>query len=172
MRRLLLAAAGLCALAGGALALSGGGFSILGLTFNAGGWSVFPSGGGFEAASSIAAGQVTRMQGGGFTVTPGPGSGTSTARNLGAAYAYPVPFKPSLGHSEIVFAELTPRATIKVFTLSGELVKTLTKEGASSQLVWRPVANEAGQGLASGVYFYVIEAPEGHKKTGKLMIVK
>ena len=49
--------------------------------------------------------------------------------NLSAAYAYPVPFKPSNGDSQITFVNLAADSTIKIYTIMGELVKTIVAGG-------------------------------------------
>jgi hypothetical protein len=90
--------------------------------------------------------------------------------DLSNAYAYPVPFKPSLGHREIVFINLSSLATIRIFTISGELVKELNETDADGILRW-DVTNSEGQPLASDVYLYLIENDQ-QKKTGKLIIVR
>ena len=85
-------------------------------------------------------------------------------------YAYPVPFKPSLGHSRIRFDCLSDYAKIKIYDLSGECVKTIVKSDSSAYIEWN-VKDDNGRNLSSGVYFYtVITGVEN--KTGKLMIIR
>jgi hypothetical protein len=92
--------------------------------------------------------------------------------SLADAYAYPVPYKPSIHKNGIRFKNLSSIATIKIYTVNGELVNTL---GAGydgyGNLTWNPVVNSSGSPLASGVYIYVIENPQ-EKKTGKIMVVR
>ncbi len=90
--------------------------------------------------------------------------------DLSAAHCYPVPFKPSAGHAKIIFTALTGSARIKIYTLSGELVRTLSKADNSDSLEW-DVRNTRGSEVDSGVYLYLIEGP-GKPKTGKLMIIR
>ena len=75
-------------------------------------------------------------------------------------------------NGNITFTNLTSKATIRVYTISGELVKTLDKNDGANDLVWTPVANESGEGLASGVYLYCAESAGGPSKAGKLMVIK
>ncbi|MGQ0645675.1 MAG: PKD domain-containing protein, partial [Elusimicrobiota bacterium] len=89
---------------------------------------------------------------------------------LAGAYAYPVPFRPALGHSEITFTELSSLATIRVYTLSGELVRELQETDGDGVLKW-DVTNSRGEPLASDVHFYVIENSR-QKKTGKLVVIR
>lgn len=140
-----------------------------------------PTGGGVASASwSLAhAGAVggigAPMSAAGFSVLPGPPShrAPSPSPEAGPPRAYPTPFVPSRGHDRIVFAGLPTRAAIRVYTLSGERVRELSKEDLSAgSLTWRPVVNEQGSPLASGVYLYVISAPGAPPAKGKLMVVK
>ncbi|MBI4396671.1 MAG: Ig-like domain-containing protein, partial [Elusimicrobia bacterium] len=93
------------------------------------------------------------------------------ATDLSEAYAYPVPFKTSLGHKEIVFNNLSSVANIKIYTLNGELVKELKENDGDGMLIWSPVANSSGEPLGSDVFFYIIENNQ-QKKKGKLIIVR
>jgi hypothetical protein len=92
--------------------------------------------------------------------------------NLAKAHAYPVPYKPSVHKNGITFSNLSSVGTIKIFTVNGELVKTLSYQDSNSgSLTWNPVTNDAGDPLASDVYIYLIENDE-QKKTGKLLVVR
>ena len=140
---------------------------------NSGGRGNGVSGASFSLMHSIGQAGGTPMSGGTFQLTPGLYGAQSAAQpNLDSAHAFPIPFKPSLGHDRITFRGLTTNATIKVYTVSGELVRTLGKsDGSTQDLVWSPVANSAGEPLASGVYLYVIQGDSKISK-GKLMVIK
>lgn len=152
---------------------TGGGFQLSGSAMTAGG-GIEMTGGGFRAAGSFGGASTTEMTGGGFLVAPGVLAAQRMAQNdLSAAHAFPTPFIPSKGHSQITFTRLTAKVTIRVYTLSGELVKTLTKNsGASDEISWFPVANDQGQTVASGVYLYHVESGDGKTRIGKLMVIK
>jgi hypothetical protein len=99
--------------------------------------------------------------------------------DLSAAYAYPMPWKPFAGNSEtgsleggITFTGLGSQATIRIYTLSGELVKTLQYQytGGAEQQQWDGT-NLDGELVASGVYLYYIENEKEHT-SGKLIIIK
>jgi hypothetical protein len=90
--------------------------------------------------------------------------------NLDATYAYPVPFRAKRGDSTITFADLAQRATLRVFSLSGRLIKSLEETDGDGELVW-DVRDEEGDPLSSGVYFYLIESSTD-KKRGKLVIIR
>ena len=97
--------------------------------------------------------------------------------DLSDAYAYPVPYKPNDGLSTtgdettgIRFTNLSTEAEIRIYTISGELVKKLVhKSGYVEE--WYPVENEKGEKVVSGVYIYYIENQKQHK-LGKLVIIR
>jgi immune inhibitor A len=76
--------------------------------------------------------------------------------------AYPRPWKPGSGASHdaagITFSSLPDSATIRIYTLLGELVKELKVTAADlNRKVWDG-RNTAGKAAASGVYFARIKA--------------
>lgn len=95
-------------------------------------------------------------------------------------YAYPVPFRPNVGNparygcwsgcanNGITFTNLPSEGTIRIYTISGRLVREMNI--ASNPQSW-DVANSAGQVVASGLYLW--EVRSGHnRKTGKLIVIK
>ncbi|MEK7721727.1 MAG: T9SS type A sorting domain-containing protein [Elusimicrobiota bacterium] len=116
----------------------------------------------------------TRLTGGNMSITAGavPAVVTfATAKNnLKTAHCYPVPFKPSAGHTGITFTGLTRAARIRIYTISGELVRTLDKADAGETLDWN-ARNSRGAAVDSGVYLWLIESAT-QKKKGKLMIIR
>ncbi|MBU1487885.1 hypothetical protein KKH56_07560, partial [bacterium] len=93
--------------------------------------------------------------------------------DLTGAKAYPNPFIPgnatTYGASGITFDKLTEDAEIKIFTIAGELVKTLRAK--YGEAVWETV-NENGREVASGIYIYLITDSQDGKKTGKIAIIR
>jgi hypothetical protein len=90
--------------------------------------------------------------------------------SLETAYAYPVPFLEKRGDTSITFSDLAQRATIRIFTVSGNWVQTLEETDGDGALVW-DVRDADGDPLPSGVYFYLLESSDD-KKRGKLIIVR
>lgn len=90
--------------------------------------------------------------------------------DLSRAIAFPVPFKPSEGHQRITFANLSTEATIKIYTIAGELVRELSVPSGEGILFW-DVTNDRGEPLGSDVFLYVIENSE-QRKIGKLMVIR
>lgn len=174
MKRLLLAV--LCVACAGAAAaglvaaISGGTLAVTSSAVLSGG---IRSTGGAKVNVSAIGGHGTAMSGGALSLFPGTLSSVRTASlDTGLSHAYPTPFKPSLGHDRITFTRLPAKAVIKIFTLSGRLVKTLSKDDSSDALIWRPVANEQGASLTSGVYLYTVIQPGFSSKRGKLMVLR
>jgi len=95
--------------------------------------------------------------------------------DLTTAYAFPVPYSPNENpnHKNIIFADLATKCTIKIFTITGELVQEFEYDANSAPKPYYEwdVKNKDGVPVASGVYFYLIESPKD-RKLGKLMIIR
>jgi hypothetical protein len=96
------------------------------------------------------------------------------ATDVSDAHPYPNPYKPNnpgLGHTEkIKFTELPASVRIRIINMAGDLVfdRQLSKTGG--EYIW-DATNNAGNPLASGVYFYLITDDNGTKK-GKMAIIR
>jgi hypothetical protein len=180
--RVLAAAAVVAAAAVAARAqLTGAAQLILELPFFAGGGGP-SSGGTMTLTGSVGADGGALMTGGTLSLVPvleggrapaaPPPAAPAAASDLASAHAFPVPYKPALGHDRITFRGLTRSATIRIYTIAGQLVQTLTKDDpATADLVWMPVADSSGRTAASGVYLYTITGDSG-RSSGKIMIVR
>ncbi|MFI5361770.1 MAG: T9SS type A sorting domain-containing protein [Elusimicrobiota bacterium] len=106
------------------------------------------------------------------------------AADLSGVRVYPNPYKPNGGDpnhgvaftpgnptSGIVFDTLTPSAEIKIYTVSGQLVRTLGPPNASGALQW-DAKNDEGRDAASGLYMAVITSPGVSKAVKKVVIVR
>ncbi|MGQ0560685.1 MAG: hypothetical protein ACT443_02275 [Gemmatimonadota bacterium] len=71
------------------------------------------------------------------------------------------------------FVNLPPQAIIRIYTLNGTLVRVLEHNDplGGAETSW-DLRNRNNQFVASGVYFYVVEAANGDKHTGKMTIVQ
>ncbi|MBA3065126.1 Ig-like domain-containing protein [bacterium] len=96
----------------------------------------------------------------------------SASYDLSKAHAFPVPYIASKMPKKITFTEIGNDYTIKIFTISGELVRKLNFDISqeAGQYVW-DVKNDKGQNVFSGVYVYLITNQQ-QKKTGKIMIIR
>ncbi|HXI21168.1 MAG TPA: T9SS type A sorting domain-containing protein, partial [Gemmatimonadales bacterium] len=70
------------------------------------------------------------------------------------------------------FVNLPSRAIIRIYSLSGILVQVLTHNdpGGSGEATWN-LRNRNNQFVASGVYFYHVEGPDGKTKVGRFTVV-
>ncbi len=91
------------------------------------------------------------------------------AEDLSQAKTYPNPYKGNY-FSGITFDSLTEGSKIKIYTLSGQLIKEI--EVSDEGMVFWDVKNEQGKKIASGIYIYLIVDEKGNKKTGKIAIIK
>ena len=74
----------------------------------------------------------------------------------------------------IKFTNLPEEATIRIFNLAGDLVKTLRKEAGDTSITEWDLLTDRGLPVASGLYIYHVEARDGGRvvgeTTGKLAI--
>lgn len=108
-----------------------------------------------------------------LTVTPTVTvTSTFTAALVPAdANVYPNPYRSKTKFNpEVHFVNLQAKAIIRLYDLSGQLVKTLTKDDASNLLAWN-LQNEKGSPVASGIYLFIIETG-GQTRKGKLALLR
>jgi hypothetical protein len=77
------------------------------------------------------------------------------------------------GDAQIRFVNLPERAVIRIYTSSGILVTTLTHNDPTGggEEVW-DVRNRGGPRVASGVYFWHVEGPDGRTRIGRFTVVQ
>jgi hypothetical protein len=78
-------------------------------------------------------------------------------------------YEPDAFHRSVKFTHLPARCTLRIFTLAGDLVRTLEKNDASSELSW-DLLTEHRLPVASGIYIYHVDAPGVGTTTGKVVI--
>jgi hypothetical protein len=76
------------------------------------------------------------------------------------------------GERRVFFIHLPPKCTIRIYTISGNLVQTIYHESylTNGQEPWNLVSKD-GMDIAFGVYIFHVEADEG-EKIGKFAIIK
>ena len=84
---------------------------------------------------------------------------------------HPNPYRPSEGHTGIIFDKLTPDVRIRVFTVFGELVADSGQLRGEEIWTWNG-RNEQEQAVADGVYIYLITNSQGEKRIGKIAVIK
>lgn len=82
----------------------------------------------------------------------------------------PSPFLPSEGQTLVYFNDLPASCTIEIYTLDGQLVRTIVESDGDGQASW-DTTNSSGQLLSSGTYDYVIKSSDGQKR-GNLVIIR
>jgi len=82
-------------------------------------------------------------------------------------------YQSGRGERRIDFIHLPNQCTIRIYTMSGALVKTLTKDSGpyDGSLSWNLVT-EDGMDCAYGVYIYHVDAPGIGEYVGKFSIIK
>ncbi len=86
-------------------------------------------------------------------------------------FAYSGHYETSYNGPVIKFIHLDDEATVRIFNLSGWLVRTLEKKDNSSELVW-DLKNKKGYKVASGMYIAHIKVPGVGEKILKLAIIQ
>ena len=76
------------------------------------------------------------------------------------------------GDADVIqFVNIPSPATVRIYTMRGNLVKTIEHDDGSGITFWDQVT-DYGQFVESGVYIYHVETPEGHSTTGKFAIIR
>jgi len=75
------------------------------------------------------------------------------------------------GADRIMFLNLPPICTIKIFTERGDLIKTIEHTDTSGDEAWNSVTSSR-QVVVSGVYIAVFETPDGKKAIRKFVIIR
>jgi hypothetical protein len=77
------------------------------------------------------------------------------------------------GERKIYFIHLPRKATIRIYTLSGNLVNTIEHEDSidNGSEPWNLVSRD-GMDIAYGVYIFHVEAPGIGEKIGKFAVIK
>jgi hypothetical protein len=76
------------------------------------------------------------------------------------------------------FIHLPPKCTIRIFTIAGEVVKTISHDDAQREANGLAVGqeefillSESNRALASGIYVYLVESEYG-TQTGKFVVIR
>jgi len=93
----------------------------------------------------------------------------STMSGTPTVHVYPNPWRSDrhVG-KQVTFDQLAANSTIKIFTVSGHLVRTLPI--ASAQTSW-DLTTDSGDTVASGLYVYAVSGAHGNSR-GKLAVIR
>lgn len=75
------------------------------------------------------------------------------------------------GERRLEFRNLPIKCTIRIYTLTGELVDTIEKDDLTSMATWNLLSSE-GMRVAYGVYIYHVDIPGVGEKIGRFAIIK
>jgi len=164
-----------------AFIITGGNFQIL-LSNMSSYFSSSPlTGGNYTiTASAMPSVGAAFSSGGGYTINDGSLANpvqSYVRDNLADVIIFPNPFKPGSGGifdaNAATFRYLTLHTKIRIFTIVGELVKTIETENPTGEVAW-DARNDSGENLASGVYLYIITNSDNpsQRTKGKLAIIK
>ena len=103
---------------------------------------------------------------------------TKAAGDMSKIHTVPDPYyvtnslETSANDKVLMFVNLPNQAIIRIYSLSGILVRVLTHNDPTGggEEKW-DLRNRDNQYVASGVYFYYVEAPDGSHKIGRLTVV-
>jgi hypothetical protein len=103
---------------------------------------------------------------GDIVVVPNPYVATSV-------FEPPNTYRTGRGERRIYFMNLPPECTIRIYTLTGQLVQTLQHQATidDGQLAWDLVSRD-GMNVAYGVYVYHVEAPGLGEHIGRFALIK
>lgn len=96
---------------------------------------------------------------------------SSYAEDLSDVFTYPNPVLKDLWFEGMRFANLTRTATIRIFTVSGQLVTTLEETDGDGGYTWN-MAGSNGERIAPGVYLYHVTAPDVEDFLGKFAVLE
>ncbi len=105
-------------------------------------------------------------------------AGTTTTANLAKVHTVPDPYyvtnalETTANNKVLNFVNLPAQCIVRIYSVSGVLVNVLTHNDPTGGglLTWN-LRNRNNQFVASGVYFYHIEAPDGKTKIGRFTVV-
>ena len=95
---------------------------------------------------------------------------TRAKENLENVITFPTPWTQDSEKNYIVFRNLTPMATVKIFSVSGKLVNKIEEKDGDGEARWY-LDNISQKIVCSGVYLYSIEG-NNCKREGKIVIIK
>jgi subtilisin family serine protease len=115
----------------------------------------------------------------GAVIGDGAGSTVGVILNrqtLDDVFVYPNPLKPVHGQSFVTFANLTARASIRIYTLSGLFVAEVVEDDGNGGVAW-DLHDEHGSHVPGGVYLFHAtgndaSGKEVEAKLGKFAIIR
>ena len=75
------------------------------------------------------------------------------------------------GERALQFRNLPLECTIRIYTITGELVRVINKSDNTNFATWDLLSDESAR-VGYGVYIYQVETPTGGKKIGRIGVIK
>ncbi len=93
------------------------------------------------------------------------------APDLSNVIVYPNPYLAEFyTRNQTTFINLPAQATIRIYSLDGRLVRTISKDDPGNRAVWN-LTNEQNRPVASGIYLYIIQTIKEDRR-GKIFLVR
>ncbi len=89
--------------------------------------------------------------------------------DLNRVFVYPNPYRGDES-STLTFANLTPTAKIKIYSLNGAFINEIEETNQDGGVTW-DLRDRQGNKISSGIYIYVVESGK-MKKHGKFSVVR
>lgn len=83
--------------------------------------------------------------------------------------AFPNPCRLGTAAGVMKFDYVPPDGEVRIFTVSGELVRRLA--GSGGRVIWDG-RNRSGDDVVPGIYLYAVSKPGGKRDLGKIFVVK
>jgi len=124
-----------------------------------------------DASAAVTAAKNVLMGGLMPSLPTNPGASASQAlTDLSSMLVYPNPWRSDKHPgTPVLFSSLTADSTVKIFTMSGYLVRSLSP--TSGKASW-DLKNDSGEMVASGIYLYSVTDTSGNKSQGKLAVIR
>ncbi len=151
--------------------MAAGAHRLLISEFVAAGNASVKRGGGYSLLGTSGQMGTETLSGGAYTLNFGTVNSWRPAQaDVSISHAYPNPCSLGSGCNAVTFTRLTMDATVRIYTISGELVNTIKKSSSIDSTGW-DLRNSSGRQVASGLYIYIAEG-NGTTKRGKMVIVR
>ena len=115
----------------------------------------------------------------------GQGNQSYIQVNMGASvegsdqeiYVFPNPLRPGAGipgeeGKTVVFTNLPPESTIRIFTTSGDDIMELGPENQRGGQIYWNTENDHQRSIAPGIYLYRVDSPGRSEFWGKLIVIR
>ncbi len=113
-----------------------------------------------------------------FSTVPAGYTVNSAAVDLSQIKVVPNPYIVTAGWEttandhRLQFTHLPPQCTIKVYTVSGNLIKTLYHESSTEGYLFWDLRTESKQDVAFGLYIYHVQTPEGKEFVNRFVVIR